>query len=864
MRKNRNKLGFFLGAALVLSAQPLQAAQTEVTDIEVNSQGNHLELQLETEGKEQQEPQFLSVIRGNTLVTDILNTELSLPAGKSFRRKNPMPGIAAIEVSENEFNGIKVVIEGKNNSPVGEVTTLNGDDLLLKITPNRRKQSVKSPKLTAQVPAEESKETEAEAEVEAPSPQPIVPASTPDVLVPNPTITIDGQPIPATGVIQPVAPAPAFLPRAVPPPVGDIAVGNINAAPEFIDLGTNVIVPRLVLREAPVREVLALLARNAGLNLVYTGSENDEPEGVETTISLDLENESVQDAFNTILQVSGLQANRRGRTIFVGPQLPIAATNVISRSLRLNQVQASSAAIFLATQGASVRILQQEEEQIVDPVTQRVVRTVLQPPRIQELTPDAPEPGLDSPLLLRGLSVSSEERTNVVTMVGEPRKVEVATSMLTQIDIRKRQVAVNIKIVDIDLAGAQNFNTSFSFGVGDTFFSVDQGRLNINQGRLQPPTSIDVEGSRISPAVVPNPLSGQQVFLEDALTPDEDGLLPTRPDTLSATDAEDTIAPTPVPNTFLDINGVPRQLQELQGFGGTIQPATNISTAGFVAAPADPTTGAPQFFDVNGIPRLASEFIGLGGTLQPLLQFTGTGNLIQATTDVLTSERTFEVPNFLQFPREFLGRLQAEVISGNAKILTDPTLVIQEDQEATVRLTENAITSIDTDIDAESGVRTVTPVIEEVGLILNIAVEGIDDNGFITLSASPTVSALGNAQEFDSGAGSENVINLITRRELSTGLIRMRDGQTLLLSGIIQESERETVTKVPFLGDLPILGSLFRDTSRTNARAEVIILVTPQIMDDSPESAFGYTYTPGRQTQEFLRNRGFNVPAPPR
>jgi type IV pilus assembly protein PilQ len=140
-------------------------------------------------------------------------------------------------------------------------------------------------------------------------PPPAVPAPAPDVLVPNPKITIDGVPAPAAGAVQPVAPAPPFLPRAIAPPVGDIAISNINATAGFIDLGTGVRVPRLVLREAPVREVLSLLARSAGLNIAYIGDGGSAapggapgaaPGGAQRTISLDLENEP----FKTYLTTS--------------------------------------------------------------------------------------------------------------------------------------------------------------------------------------------------------------------------------------------------------------------------------------------------------------------------------------------------------------------------------------------------------------------------------------------------------------------------------------------------------------------------------------------------------------------------------
>jgi type IV pilus assembly protein PilQ len=111
------------------------------------------------------------------------------------------------------------------------------------------------------------------------------------------------------------------LPRAVAPPVGDIAVSNTDASPTNINLETTERVPRLVLRDAPVREVLALLARAAGLNLAFTtaaaaGQQGQVDQAPATPndegprISLDIENESVQDVFNYVLRISGLQANR--------------------------------------------------------------------------------------------------------------------------------------------------------------------------------------------------------------------------------------------------------------------------------------------------------------------------------------------------------------------------------------------------------------------------------------------------------------------------------------------------------------------------------------------------------------------------
>jgi type IV pilus assembly protein PilQ len=58
---------------------------------------------------------------------------------------------------------------------------------------------------------------------------------------------------------------------------------------------------------------------------------------------------------------------------------------------------------------------------------------------------------------------------------------------------------------------------------------------------------------------------------------------------------------------------------------------------------------------------------------------------------------------------------------------------------------------------------------------------------------------------------------------------------------------------VPLLGDIPLLGALFRSTNRSKERKEVIVMVTPQVMSDNDRSTFGYGYTPGADVQRMLQ-----------
>ena len=181
-------------------------------------------------------------------------------------------------------------------------------------------------------------------------------------------------------------------------------------------------------------------------------------------------------------------------------------------------------------------------------------------------------------------------------------------------------------------------------------------------------------------------------------------------------------------------------------------------------------------------------------------------------------------------------------------------MIVQEGQTASVALVEEVIGNQTTTFTETAGVVRETTNItkEDVGLTLEVAVDRIDDNGFVSLRVVPNVSAP-VAQVATNNGG---FITLIQERQVNSGLIRLRDGQTLILTGIIQDQDRTEVRKVPILGDIPILGALFRSTTRTNDRSEVVVLLTPNILDDSERSTFGYGYVPGEETRQMLQRTG--------
>jgi type IV pilus assembly protein PilQ len=769
-------MGVSLGAIALV--QPAWAQSTAITNVEVISSGGGIQLVLQTSGGEA--PQVFTINRGNDVVADLVNTTLKLREGGSFRQNNPAPGIASIVVTPLDSNSVRVIVSGSGSAPNVDIAerspnriTINYGTGIAGAPFNPPPPGTNPPPMAQEPPRQISQ-------------QPQQPQSEPEVLVRNPEITINGVPVPSTGTSQ----APPFLPRAVAPPVGDIAISNTDSSPNLITLGSSEVVQSLVFKDTPVREALSLVARLAGLNVAYAegGNTTNAQEVGELTINLDIENESLENVFNYILQLSGLQANRVGNTVFVGMNLPNSALDIVVRTFRLNQVSASQASGFLVSLGAESAITQTrqvtEVSAIPIPGTQDSVQNVQTTERtvVDTLRIDPK----DSTPILRGLQVSVDSRTNTLTLVGSRDLVEIATSQLITLDVRKRQVAVNIKIIDVNLSNTDNFNSSFSFGINDSFFVSDGGSAAINFGGVNPPSASTTAGGTLVPSVIRSPLRTIPDITSQELEP------------------------------FFDSTGQVRVPLTAPGQEG-----------GSFLRPIAPLVNEANRLFQPGI----SEYL-------PFTLDAG-----DATLESLElGEAIFSLPTLFQYPTKFLGLLRASVVSGNAKILTDPTLTVQEGETANVKLTQEVYGGFEEDNN------NFKPIIKDAGITVGISVERIDDNGFVTMNLSPTVSGI--AGNFDTERFG-NIV-LIQQRTLSSGRIRLRDGQTLILSGIIQEQERTNATKLPILGDLPIVGALFRNSSTTSQRAEVIVLVTPQILDDSDRSGYGYGYVPGQDAQQMM------------
>jgi type II secretory pathway component GspD/PulD (secretin) len=161
------------------------------------------------------------------------------------------------------------------------------------------------------------------------------------------------------------------------------------------------------------------------------------------------------------------------------------------------------------------------------------------------------------------------------------------------------------------------------------------------------------------------------------------------------------------------------------------------------------------------------------------------------------------------------AQINALVQNGHAQILATPRIATLNNREATLLVGE---TYPIVTVNQQSGFPTVTNV--NVGVQLRVT-PTIGDDGVITAEIHPEYSEI---------IGFNATFPIIANRKVDATL-RVRDGETIVLGGLFQDTSSETISKLPFLGDIPILGQFFKNKATARQRDEVVFLITPHILE---------------------------------
>ena len=174
-----------------------------------------------------------------------------------------------------------------------------------------------------------------------------------------------------------------------------------------------------------------------------------------------------------------------------------------------------------------------------------------------------------------------------------------------------------------------------------------------------------------------------------------------------------------------------------------------------------------------------------------------------------------------------VGRINIDVAlsalssTGDVRILSRPVLLAQNNQEARILVgSERPFVQVFRSLPTDAAVRDQVVQYRDVGTQLTMT-PTINEDGYVSLQVAQQVSTATAEVQF--GAP------VISTREATTHLF-VRDGQTVVIGGLVDRQQDRTRSGVPLLRDLPLIGGLFGSTDRSDIRSELFLFLTPHII----------------------------------
>jgi type IV pilus secretin PilQ/predicted competence protein len=177
--------------------------------------------------------------------------------------------------------------------------------------------------------------------------------------------------------------------------------------------------------------------------------------------------------------------------------------------------------------------------------------------------------------------------------------------------------------------------------------------------------------------------------------------------------------------------------------------------------------------------------------------------------------------SFLGDFQDISGRIRAMERDGIAEVLAEPTILTIDNQEAEIAITSHIAMARKTTVSPE-GTITIEPVYGDVGVTLRVTPH-VNNDDFVTMTIEPEVSSASRSAYFPDEA-------VDTRKRTATTTVMAQDGETIVIGGLVRKDVNETHFKVPLLGDIPLLGRLFRKSVESEFNTEVMVFLTPRIL----------------------------------
>ena len=209
------------------------------------------------------------------------------------------------------------------------------------------------------------------------------------------------------------------------------------------------------------------------------------------------------------------------------------------------------------------------------------------------------------------------------------------------------------------------------------------------------------------------------------------------------------------------------------------------------------------------------------------MQFNGTAvnHMLKKAKSVTIFGKEINLENLGVLPNDFYLKLQAMEQQGIANVTSRPLIATLNGHKATLSVGTTQYFLL----------KTTTPYLNQNQTVFQESQSFQTIEADVKMEITPYVGASGTITvevkpDFQTpvGALSSDIPPTISKRSMNSTLV-MKEGETIVLGGLVQETQSETATKVPILGSIPLLGKLFSSTSTSKRKGELLIYITPHI-----------------------------------
>ncbi|MBI2438694.1 MAG: hypothetical protein HYV36_07780, partial [Lentisphaerae bacterium] len=460
---------------------------------------------------------------------------------------------------------------------------------------------------------------------------------------------------------------------------------------------------------------------------------------------------------------------------------------------------------------------------------QLTTRMPLQP--FQPLTPGQPttpttvevaQSALERGLIQSKVKMVADDRINSLIVITRPEQFSFFTNIISALD-RKVEPEVSIKVFALEYADSKDVVSVLNNLLSGASTKTATPQVTTPARPVSPTASPFMPVTAESGASATTTERAGEIQLSGKLSSDVKIIADTRINSLLVLASRTDMAVIEDVLRQLDIM-LSQVLIEVAiieiGLSDKIKVGIDWLQRSMIAYNANPAGGRRAFLGFGGASREGTE-----GSLKD-------ADAINVISDLPAGAGSGLTYYFKLFDYNIDAVINMLAASSEAKILSTPIILTTDNKQAKIMVGEKRPIVTSTSISG-GGVQQSAYQYTDIGIQLDVTPR-INKKGFVNMDIKQKIDNTGEDVIIDG-----NAVPIITTRDF-TASIAVNDGRTIVIGGIVTTDKKKGRSKIPFLGDIPLLGMLFRSDSSAETRRELIVLMTPYVLN-TPEKAYAET-----------------------